>query len=52
MTNKCRWKLEYENAYEIECDGAIFPNMKESVCLNFKFCPYCGHPIEFTEEKE
>ena len=52
--HKCTWKGVYNHSqesthYTLSCGNAYFDNyMGEDVDI-FKYCPYCGGEIEFSE---
>ena len=54
--HKCIWKGVYiyhqeSTCYALSCGNEYFDNyMGEDVDI-FKYCPYCGGEIEFSEEK-
>lgn len=54
--HKCTWKGVYlrhqeSTCYALSCGNAYFDNyMGEDVDI-FKYCPYCGGEIEFSEVK-
>ena len=45
---KCTWKGVYIYHAESTCYGLSCGNMGEDVDI-FKYCPYCGGEIEFSE---
>ena len=54
--HKCIWKGVYNHSqesthYTLSCGNKYFDNyMGEDVDI-FKYCPYCGGEIKFSEEK-
>lgn len=50
MRDKCRWKIsedhEYEEHYETKCGDRFGFIDGQKRYEDFKFCPYCGKPIE------
>ena len=54
--HKCTWKGVYvyhreATCYALSCGNEYFDNyMGEDVDI-FKYCPYCGGEIKFSEEK-
>ena len=52
--HKCTWKGVYtyhqeSTCYTLSCGNEYFDNYMGEDVDNFKYCPYCGGEIEFSE---
>ena len=52
--NVCHWTHECENIepYYTDCGVCFIPDADEIEDGKFRFCPYCGKPIEIIETPE
>ena len=53
---KCTWKGVYNHSqesthYTLSCGNEYFDNYMGEDIEYFKYCPYCGGEIEFSEVK-
>jgi hypothetical protein len=48
----CIWRWDYDGYYKTGCNN-MFQFTEDGIRENsFRFCPYCGKPIEEAEEDE
>ncbi len=42
----CKWEPESTEFMQPACKPSAFLKYDNTIRAGFKFCPYCGHPIE------